>query len=135
VKHKFITYHFVGVYQILIIRYPHTGTYTYACIRMCAMISGIRTSFLDDHASLECRHINRYFKMSVNVSSTNIYISSKIQQLMEEIITIIKAMDISLKSEDLGPYKRSLYRSMDQLTELKCNLLQQQVSSISKIMQ
>jgi len=73
--------------------------------------------------------------MSVNVSSTNIYISSKIQLLMEEIIIIIKGMDILLQNQDQGIYKRSLYRAMDQLVELKCQLLQLQVSSLSKITQ
>lgn len=48
---------------------------------------------------------------------------------MEEIISIIKAMDIQTKNTDLN---RLLYRSMDKLVELKCGLLQMQVDSLFK---
>lgn len=48
---------------------------------------------------------------------------------MEEIIGIIKDMDTSKElNSDLN---RLLYRAMDKLVELKCGLLQLQVSKLS----
>jgi len=67
--------------------------------------------------------------MSANQPLTSSYISLKIQLLMEEIITIIKDMDMSSLRSDQS---RLLYRSTDQLTELKCALLQLKVSQLSK---
>lgn len=51
---------------------------------------------------------------------------------MEEIISTTKALDILSQSEDRGALNRLLYRSMDQLVVLKCQLLQLQVSLLSK---
>lgn len=66
-------------------------------------------------------------KYSINIST-----SLKIQQLIGEIITIIKDMDTCLPNEDLKPLNRLLYRSMDSLTELKSELLVLKVSQLSK---
>lgn len=70
--------------------------------------------------------------MSVNPSSTNGSINSKILLIMEEIISTTKALDTLSQNEDRVALNRLLYRSMDQLVVLKCQLLQLQVSLLCK---
>lgn len=70
--------------------------------------------------------------MSAPNGSTNGSISSKILALMKELTTIIKGMDTLENVEDQALLNRSLYRSMDGLTVLKCQLLQLQVSLLSR---
>jgi len=70
--------------------------------------------------------------MSVNNGSTSGSISSKTVALMKELITIIKGMDTLENADDQVKLNRSLYRSMDALTVLKCQLLQVQVSLLSR---
>lgn len=72
--------------------------------------------------------------MSVPPSSTSSSISSKILLITEEITSTIKALVILSKNEDLQQLNRLLYRSMDSLVVLKCQLLQQQVSLLSSPM-
>jgi len=71
--------------------------------------------------------------MSAPTSSTSSSISLKIQLILEEIISTIKALDILSKNEDRQILNRSLYRSMDSLVVLKCQLLQQQVYKLSNL--
>lgn len=70
--------------------------------------------------------------MSANQSSTNGSINSKILLIMEEITSTTKALDILSQNEDRAALNRLLYRSMDQLVVLKCQLLQLQVSLLSR---
>lgn len=74
-----------------------------------------------------CRNSILSFKMSASGYSTNLSISSKILNMLQEITTIIKDLDTLKKKEDQAQLNRLLYRSMDSLTVLKCQLLQLQV--------
>jgi len=80
---------------------------------------------------LVCRKTINWLPMSAPDYSTNSSISSKILALMDEITSTIKDMDTSDKKEDLATLNRWLYRSMDSLTVLKCQLLQLRVSQLS----
>lgn len=84
------------------------------------------------YATSVCRKTIVFLKMSANLSSTSGSINSKILLIMEEIISITKALDILSSNEDRAQLNRLLYRSMDQLVVLKCQLLQLQVSLLSK---
>lgn len=64
---------------------------------------------------------------SALVISRSLSISSKIQNKMEKIIIIIKAMGALNKEEELAKLNRLLYRAMDNLTEFELELLQLQV--------
>jgi len=61
------------------------------------------------------------------VTARSLSISSKIQNKMEKIIIIIKALDASNNGDELAKLNRSLYRAMDNLTEFELELLQLQV--------
>jgi len=76
-----------------------------------------------------CRQTINFSQMSATPSSTSGFISSKIQSELAEIIIIIKDMDILKNEGDQAELNRLLYRSMDSLTVLKCQLLQHQVST------
>jgi hypothetical protein len=51
---------------------------------------------------------------------------------MERITTIIKDLENYLPEHDLQALRKSLYRSMDVLTELELNLVQMKVEKLSK---
>jgi len=79
-----------------------------------------------------CRQMTESSNQSVLPYSISGSISWKTLFIMEEITYIIKAMATLGSNDELAELNRSLYRSIDKLTELKCNLLQQQVLMLSK---
>lgn len=70
-----------------------------------------------------CRPIKMSSTNGVTINLNTISISSKTLAQMERIITTIKDMENSEYEGDLTQLKRTLYRSMEHLTELELVLL------------
>lgn len=70
-----------------------------------------------------------------NAHLRSLSISSKIQQQMEVIIIIIKAMENSESVNALPKLNRLLYRATDSLTELELELRRLQESTLLKAIQ
>lgn len=95
------------------------------------MLSGFLRDLPSVVHTYKSRNSIKFSTMSVQTYSTSTSISSKTLLILEEITSTIKALVILSKNEDLQVLNRSLYRSMDSLVVLKCQLLQLQVSLLS----
>lgn len=82
-----------------------------------------------------CRKNKMSCTNSVKILSNTLSISSKIQNQMARIITIIKDMESLNLEEELKQLNRLLYRSMDNLMEFELSLRQLKDEKSSRSMQ